>query len=532
MHPALTGLITFLAGFVVTYATMPYVIRFARRIRAIDRPSHRKSTSGQLVPTLGGLGVFFGTWVAVFGVSFFASGGIEGVLGNRLLWVVLGSGVVMLATGAFDDRFSLRAGPKFLVQFGVALGIVASGYTFEVISLPWIGAIELRQLSVPLTILWIVGVTNAINLIDGINGLAGGVSMLVAASVAVIAGMGGNTEVVILAAAVSGGCAGFLPFNFKTSRVFMGDAGSLFLGMTLAVLSLGSSSKSAVAGSMLVPLLLMGYPTLDTILVMARRMIRGKSMFNGDRGHIHHRLLARGLSHRQSAVMLWVFCLMFCGLAVSVSSNYDRVVMIATIAGLVLVVLAGAFRLGYHKEVFTKRLGSHRREFMTLRTRTKLAKLEMMSASDQAELTSVVERVSEHFSVEQIRVHYLDGLDKLQRLSVKAGEKKNGGNGHSGAVNHEGRLRERYRYPKSRMTVNVVFRFNGLSEEMKMEHRSHFSQMMSVFSQSLIKLSNGVNGVEVKEPGDGADRDVERVYTPVVLKTESGRVRREGMSEV
>jgi UDP-GlcNAc:undecaprenyl-phosphate GlcNAc-1-phosphate transferase len=209
----------------------------------------------------------------------------------------------------YDDLRGTNAWVKFSVQILAALLVVWQGYIISGITHPAGGRIDLGPLAVPVTILWLVGVTNAFNLIDGADGVAGGIGAIVAGTMSVVGFATGNLESALLAAALCGALMGFLLFNFYPARIFMGDSGSLFVGFILAALAIKASQVSATTVSFLTPLVAFGLPIMDTSLSFFRRMLAGKSPFQADDDHIHHKLLRETLSHRHTAVILYVFCL-------------------------------------------------------------------------------------------------------------------------------------------------------------------------------------------------------------------------------
>jgi len=237
-----------------------------------------------------------------------------------VLGIVLGGTLIALLGGA-DDRVDLPAWSKlggqivcagFLIPFGVRIEGITNPLGGGWIALPvWLGIV--------LTILWVVAVTNAINLIDGLDGLAAGVSAIAAFTLALI-GLGwGRVEAAILAAGLSGASLGFLPYNFSPAKVFMGDLGSHFLGYSIAAISVLGAFKVAVSLAILLPLLVLAVPIFDTAFAITRRYRRRQPIFSGDRGHIHHLLLARGLSQRQTVLVIYGITVAFCALAFLIS---------------------------------------------------------------------------------------------------------------------------------------------------------------------------------------------------------------------
>jgi UDP-GlcNAc:undecaprenyl-phosphate GlcNAc-1-phosphate transferase len=247
--------------------------------------------------------------------------------------------------GVVDDLLGVSTLNKILLQTAAAVLLVRAGWAFDVLSLPGDGMIHLGILGKVVSVLWIVGVTNAINLIDGLDGLAGGVVAIISSSLLIYALINGNLLTVILMAATAGACIGFLRHNWAPAEIFMGDSGSLTLGFILAVISVHSSLKAPATVAILVPLLALGVPVVDTLMVMAVRFLerpkgrfasRFLRMFRADRQHLHH-LLER-LGARRARIVGWIYALVlvFCSLALVVALTRSR-----TLGVLLLVVEVG-----------------------------------------------------------------------------------------------------------------------------------------------------------------------------------------------
>ena len=331
----------FLLGILVAFLVTPLVMRLAKAWGAVDAPTHRK-IHREATPLLGGLAIFVGMWSPLLLLTFY-----DNAVTARLTregWdrflLIFAAGLAMLLLGILDDKKGLNARWKFGFQFPVAMALVLAGLHFRSFGLPGVGAVDLGGWGALLSVLWIVGITNALNLIDGVDGLATGVAFFVCVTNAVVASLNGSALLAVVMCSMAGGCLGFLRYNFAPARIFLGDTGSLFLGVTLAVTAMMANSKGTVAASMLVPILVLGYPALDTLLTMSHRALRGKSMFSGDKGHIHHRLLARGLGHEQVALILYLVCVLFC--AVGVATMLGNALWM----GLGLLVLAVVFGFG------------------------------------------------------------------------------------------------------------------------------------------------------------------------------------------
>jgi UDP-GlcNAc:undecaprenyl-phosphate GlcNAc-1-phosphate transferase len=298
----------------IAFFITPFIIKLAKKIDLMDVPADERRMHHEPIPLLGGLSI-----IAAFIVtSIFAClivlryFDITYLHTLQTLLIQILPGAIIIAGVAFiDDKVDLPAWPRLIMQF-VAAGItVALGVRIQAISgsvsLFGAQAFELRWLSIPVTILWIVGVTNALNWIDGLDGLAAGTSSIAAVSMLLIAVFQHQPQfiVALLTAALAGGCIGLLPYNRHPAKIFMGDTGAMFLGFTLAVISIQGLFKFYAAISFSVPLLVLGLPLFDTATAIIRRLAEGKSPFTADRNHIHHKLIDLGLSQNQAVIILY-----------------------------------------------------------------------------------------------------------------------------------------------------------------------------------------------------------------------------------
>lgn len=321
----------------------PLMGALAVRLGAVSDVGGRNVNTRE-VPRLGGVAVAVAT-LAPLGLLFFLRPDATRLLEDESRTVVgVGIGAALSCIlGATDDVRRLPAKVKLLGQLLCALLAYAAGCRIDLIHLPLLGPIELGWVSLPLTVLWIVGITNAINLIDGLDGLAAGVVFCAAATNLVVAAIGGNVMVAVVMSALMGALLGFLFFNFNPATIFMGDSGSYFAGFLLAASSLVGNQKSSTAVSLLVPILALGVPIFDTLFSIARRALERRPVFSPDRGHIHHKLLDRGLTHRRSVLILYMFSalLALSGLMLAIGRDWTTgaAVLLAS------VLIFGLFRL-------------------------------------------------------------------------------------------------------------------------------------------------------------------------------------------
>jgi len=301
----------FLGSLVATGILTPAVMQLARTVGALDQGGYRKVYKGSM-PLLGGLAIalpFLG--VCILGMAG-PTAMLQAIAGGKLDLAFLALGcAVIVGLGVVDDLRGMRTRIKLLVQILAALLICAAGHTILTIQIPFIGTITLHPLlGLVITALWIIGITNAFNLVDGVDGLAAGVALIASMGLAIIAAINGATFVVLLCVALSGSLLAFLVFNFHPAKIFLGDTGSMFLGFTLATVALMGSYKSQAAVIFLAPVLALGFPVFETLVSMLRRFVHGRPMFVGDQSHTHHRLLRKGFSQRQVAVTLYAVALL------------------------------------------------------------------------------------------------------------------------------------------------------------------------------------------------------------------------------
>jgi UDP-GlcNAc:undecaprenyl-phosphate/decaprenyl-phosphate GlcNAc-1-phosphate transferase len=368
----------------LVFLLTPLVIPFAFRVGAVDRPTERKIHVG-VKPRLGGVAVFAGFAATVTFFRLFAPGlpfptWAEGQQGM----ILAVSGIVVLGLGIWDDLKPLRPSHKFLVQLVLSSAIYFAGFRIDgITSLFEEGLVNVGVFDYLLTVTWMIGVTNAINLIDGLDGLASGVSAIAALTIAAVALLKGDPGTGLITLMLCGAILGFLPYNFNPAKIFLGDSGSLFIGLTLALVSTQSSTKSPTAFSILMPVLALGLPIMDTLLSMLRRLTgsfltgtnRGKglafrvqALFHPDRGHIHHRLIALGFTHRKAVVFLYFVSSVlgvFAFLVTVVNNVAASVVMvilgIATFIGVRLLQYreVSVFRNGVLLPLFDSRIVDH-----------------------------------------------------------------------------------------------------------------------------------------------------------------------------
>ncbi|AKQ69014.1 Undecaprenyl-phosphate N-acetylglucosaminyl 1-phosphate transferase [Myxococcus hansupus] len=369
-------MITLFVAFFVSLMVALVLTRFVRdQAQAwgwLDQANSSRKVHVRPIPRLGGVGIvggFFAPLCALFlvdsGVGHHFRSHTDLVAGLFL------GGAVIVALGLYDDLRGAGARLKFTVQFAVAFGLYAMGFRIDVIANPFGPELVLGALSLPFTVLWVVGVINALNLIDGLDGLAGGVAFFGVSTNFLLALARGDVLLALLMAALAGAILGFLVFNFNPASIFMGDTGSMFLGFVLAAVSIKTSTKSGTAVAMLVPVMALGLPIMDTLLAMVRRSLMGRPMFSADREHIHHRLMSRMvLSHRSTVLVLYAVCGLFglVALALNYANSAESAMLLCCVGALIVLLMR---RLGYLDLHRAKNMHQMRQRNLWLRTMVK-----------------------------------------------------------------------------------------------------------------------------------------------------------------
>ena len=318
-------------GLIVT----PFIIKISFKLNAVDMPGHRKVHKVP-IPTLGGLAIFF---------SFLAGLLIIQPQSSYHLAIVIGA-LLMIILGFMDDLYHLTAKAKFLFQVTIACLVVFWGdLQVSFINLPFGGQLEFGWLSIIVTIFWIVGITNAINLIDGLDGLSAGISAIVLLTIGSMAIIMDNVYVLSMSIILFWSILGFLPYNFHPAKTFMGDTGSLFLGYMIAVLSL-LGFKNVTFISFVIPILILAVPIFDTVVAIIRRLVQKRPIASPDSSHLHHKLLQLGMTHRQAVLFMYLLSSLFSFAAILFSmSTVWGAILIVTISLLLIQLLIETLEL-------------------------------------------------------------------------------------------------------------------------------------------------------------------------------------------
>ena len=317
----------------LSFALTPLVKRLAYKIGAVDIPKDKRRMHDHPIPRLGGLAIFIGFVITVL---------IFSQADRQLRGILLGA-CLIVAVGVVDDSHPLGAGIKFILQIVAALIAVWHGVVIQAIASPfpfgepyW----DFGIMAVPITVIWIVAVTNSVNLIDGLDGLADGVSTIAALTMLIIALLLRDLKMAVICAALVGACVGFIPYNRNPAKIFMGDTGATFLGYMLATVSVTGLFKLYAVISFIVPFIILGFPIFDTASAFTRRILKGQNPMKADRSHTHHKLIDMGMNQKQAVATLYLIAtvLGLCAVMI-VTSGYIKVILsIAALGGVAFTV--------------------------------------------------------------------------------------------------------------------------------------------------------------------------------------------------
>ncbi|MBR6636770.1 MAG: undecaprenyl/decaprenyl-phosphate alpha-N-acetylglucosaminyl 1-phosphate transferase [Phascolarctobacterium sp.] len=324
----------FMLAMFVSYVLTPYIKKLAFKIGAVDRPDNRK-VHKKIMPRLGGLAIYIAFMIGC-------------VASMEITWDIFGillGGTLIVALGVADDVYQLPAKVKLLGQIAAACVLVIFDIRIEWVNNPLGGYFYLDMLSIPFTIFWVISFTNVVNLIDGLDGLAAGVSAIASLTVILVAVQMGYFHVAVLTAALAGAIIGFIRYNFNPATIFMGDTGSMFIGYMLAAISVYGAVKTAATIALIVPAIALGLPILDTAFAIMRRYVNGRPIFQPDKGHLHHRLLATGMSHKETVLFMYGITAVLCIGAV-LWAEMDGFYAALIIAVIMTAVAVGAKKIG------------------------------------------------------------------------------------------------------------------------------------------------------------------------------------------
>ena len=332
----------FIIAALISFISTPLVRKLAFKVDAVDIPKDNRRVHKEPMPLIGGLAIALGTFI---GILIFMP------IDKTTISILLG-GMVILIAGIIDDIKELSPRYKMFFQILAGLILILGDVKIDFITNPFAkgsGIVYLNWLSIPITLFWVVGITNTLNFIDGLDGLSAGVAMISSLSLMVVAARFGYTTVIILAALVAGACLGFLPFNFNPAKIFMGDTGALFLGFMLAAISIEGVMKSVAAIAVIAPIIILGVPIFDTTFAIFRRLLNGQSVAAADKGHLHHRLLNKGFSQKKSVLILYGMSAIFGVFAILIAGANSKQSVYLAMAMLGISVLV-AIRLGFFQK--------------------------------------------------------------------------------------------------------------------------------------------------------------------------------------
>lgn len=331
----------FLIALIVALAVTPGVIVLAGKTGAMDAPDARKVHKGPM-PRIGGLAIYVGFMAAMAAMLNF--GDLPPEVANGVKGLLIG-GTLIVLIGLIDDYKNLPAKVKLLGQIFAACVLVLFDIRIEWINNPFGGYFYLDYLSIPLTIFWVISFTNVVNLIDGLDGLAAGVSAIASLTVILVAVQMGYYHIAVMTAALAGGIIGFIRYNFNPATIFMGDTGSMFIGYMLAAISVYGAVKTAATVALIVPAIALGLPIMDTAFAIMRRYSNGRPIFQPDKGHLHHRLLAMGMNQKQAVLLMYGITAIL-GIAAVLWAEFDGFYAALIIAAIITAVAVGAKKIG------------------------------------------------------------------------------------------------------------------------------------------------------------------------------------------
>jgi UDP-GlcNAc:undecaprenyl-phosphate GlcNAc-1-phosphate transferase len=404
-----TAAVAFILSMLCAALLTPIVRRLARRFGALDHALSARQIHGQAVPRLGGIAIVVAFYAPLLGLLF-AQSGVGSTLEHER-YFALGlfvGGLLIAALGVYDDLRGAGAGKKFAVQFLVAGTVYFLGFRVEEIANPFGNPIALGWAALPFTLIWVVGVINAMNLIDGLDGLAGGVALVAVSTIFLVSLQRGQPLMILFCASLGGAILGFLFYNFNPASIFMGDTGSMFLGFILATSSIRTNQKSSTTVAVLIPIIILGLPILDTLLAMSRRAVRGRPLFRADKEHIHHRLLGLGLTHRQAVLVLYGMCVLLGGVALVLTYTNSAVITVTLLSVLAVSLFMFLRHLGYIRFEVNHFLSDQRRRNRALRVAVRPFADRLRRATGPEEIWESVRDASAVFEASAVRLELLE----------------------------------------------------------------------------------------------------------------------------
>ncbi|MBV4418758.1 undecaprenyl/decaprenyl-phosphate alpha-N-acetylglucosaminyl 1-phosphate transferase [Clostridium tyrobutyricum] len=326
----------------ISAAFTPFVKRIAVKLDVIDIPKDSRRVHNKPIPLLGGLSIYIS-----FIITLILN---KGELSSPEKGLIFGATVIVIG-GFIDDKYDIKPWCKLLFQILAALILIYFGIRITIITNPVSSIyqyIHIGMLSIPLTIIWVVGITNAMNLIDGLDGLAAGIALIAGITLSIIAVLNGRNEAAMVTIIFTGSILGFLPYNFNPASIFMGDTGAQLLGFMLAAISIEGAIKSAAVFPIAVPILAFGIPIYDTLFAVIRRKINGKPIMSADKGHLHHRLLDMGLNQKQAVLIMYIISAILGSFSI-IAAEINPQKAYFLLLGVMIVLIILAWKVGFFK---------------------------------------------------------------------------------------------------------------------------------------------------------------------------------------
>lgn len=334
-------ILSFMAA-ILSFIVTPIIKKIAFKTGVIDIPKGKRKIHKKPIPLLGGLAIY---------IPFILLVALKAGDIKQAEWGIIIGGFIIIIGGVLDDKWELKPYEKIFFQLLAAAVLIIMGLKIEMITNPFgslVPYLNIGYLSIPFTIIWVIGITNALNLIDGLDGLAAGVALISALTILLIAIMKDRAGAALLTAILSGAIIGFLPYNFNPASIFLGDTGAQLLGFLLAAISIEGAIKSAAVFSVVVPIFTMGLPIFDTLFAIVRRKLNGKPIMQADRGHLHHRLLDMGLTQKQAVMVMYLISTILSAIAIiSIQINTSASYYLLLFAVIVIVLVC--WKVGFFK---------------------------------------------------------------------------------------------------------------------------------------------------------------------------------------
>lgn len=431
----------FLIAVFTSLAVTPLVRRFCERFNLLDVPLDTRRVHKKAIPRLGGLAVYAGVFIALSTLPLVDNFLTQSLREHRSeIILTLIPATLVLLLGIYDDLRGTNSAVKFISLGLIATLFFALGGRIELLKIPFLGSVHLPStLSFIVTIFWMVGIANAFNLIDGMDGLASGAALFSSLVMLLIALGGGNQLMIVITLVLCGSLAGFLRYNFNPASIFLGDSGALFVGFTLAAVSVLGTQKATTAVAVIIPILAFGLPVVDTGVTMARRLVSGRPVFQGDREHIHHMLLARGWSQRHVALVLYGVCAGF-GLLAAIFTKTSSPTTGFSLFVIAVAVIIAVGHLRYHEmdeiKAGVKRTVGDRRIRVANNIRVRRSSLAISKSKDLGELLLAVGQMLEfgEFAYAKARLGKAGQAEGAERALKLAGNRARGAELRNGRI--------------------------------------------------------------------------------------------------